>query len=58
VRILPAVKEDQPTGPRPDDRALPFHRVDVGRGQIMREDEFAAATRRVIGAEEKAGQRV
>lgn len=43
---------------RPDDRAVPFHRLDVRRCEIMPEDEFAACARWMIGAEEKAGHRV
>ena len=42
VRVLPAVKEDQVARMRPDDGAVPFHAVDVGRVRVMRENEFAA----------------
>jgi len=58
VRVRPSVEEDQVTGLRPDDRAGPFDRVRVRRGRIVREDEFTACPRVVIGAEEQPGQGV
>jgi hypothetical protein len=58
MRVPSSVKKNQVAGLRPDDRAVPFHRADVGRGWIVREDELAARTCRVIGAEEQPCQGV
>lgn len=54
MRVLPAVEEDQVTSMRPDDRAIVLHCRYVGCARIMREDEFSACARGVIGAEEQA----
>jgi hypothetical protein len=56
--VLPAVEEDQVAGGRPDHRAVPLCRIDVGGRRIVREDKLAACPRQVIGTEQQAGQRV
>jgi hypothetical protein len=58
MRVLPPVEEDQVAGMRPYNRTVPVYRVDVSRGWVVCENEFAAGARRVIGAKEKAGQRI
>ena len=58
MRVFPAVEEDQAAGPRQQDRAVLLHRLDVRRGRIVREYEFAAGSRPVIGTEEETGQRI
>ena len=58
MRVLPTVEEDQMAGVRPDHRAVPLHRIDVGGRRIVREDKLAACLGQVIGTEQQAGQRV
>jgi hypothetical protein len=58
MRVLPAIEEDQLTGARPDNRAGPFHRIDIGRTTVMRENKLTTRAFGVIGAEEQTGQRV
>ena len=58
MRVAPSVEEDQQAGPRADDRAVPFHRGDAVRVRIVGEDEFPARALRVLGQEEKTGQRI
>jgi hypothetical protein len=58
MRVLPAVEEDQMAGVRPDYRAVPLYRIDVGGRSVVREDKLAACPGQVIGTEQQAGQRV
>ena len=58
MRVPSAVEEDQAARVGPQDRALPLNCIDVRRGRIVREYEFAAGSRQVFGAEEKARQRI
>jgi hypothetical protein len=58
VRVLSAVEEDQVARLGPEDRAVTLHCIDVRRGRIVREYEFAAGSRQVFGAEEEACERI
>ncbi len=58
MRVLPAVEEDEAPGARPEDRAVLLHRLDVRRGRVVREYEFAAGSRPVIGTEQEACERI
>jgi hypothetical protein len=58
VRVLPAVEEDQVAGVRPDHRAAPLYRIDVGGRRIVPEYKLAACPSQVIGTEQQACQRV
>jgi hypothetical protein len=58
VRVLPAVEEDQVAGVRPDHRAVPLYRIDVGGRRIVREVKLAACPGQVIATEQQAGPRV
>ena len=58
MRVLPAVEEDQMAGVRPDYRAVPLYRIDVGGRSVVRKDKLAACPGQVIGTEQQAGQRV
>jgi hypothetical protein len=56
MRVPPSIEEDQVACMRPDNRAVPFHGVNIGRCRVVREDEFAARARWLIRTEEKASQ--
>jgi len=56
MRVPPPVEENQMPGVRPDDRAIPLDRAEVRGRRVMREDEFAARARQLIGTEQQAGQ--
>jgi len=58
MRVLPAVEKDQMAGVRPDHRAVPLYRIDVGGRRIVREDNLAACPGQLIGTEQQAGQRI
>jgi hypothetical protein len=58
MRVPPSVEEDQMACVRPDHHAVPFHRIDARCRWIIPEDEFPARTGQMIGAEEKARQRI
>ena len=58
MRVPPSVEEDQQAGPRADDRTVSFHRGDAVRVRIVGEDELPARALRVLGKEEKTGQRI
>src|SRR5580693_10812311 len=58
MRVLPAVEEDQMADVRPDYRAVPLYRIDVGGRSVVREDELAACPGQIIGTEQQACQRV
>ena len=58
MRVPPSVEEDQQAGLRADDRVVPFHRGDAVGVRIVREDELPARTLRMVGKEEKTGQRI
>ena len=56
VRMVPGVKEDQVPRLRANNRTVVLYGTDAGSVRIMRENQLAA--RRMIRAEEHAGQRV
>jgi hypothetical protein len=56
MRVLSGVEEDQVSCVWPDDRAVLFHRGDVFRLRVVRENEFPGPD--VIRAEKYAGQRI
>ena len=41
MRVVSTVEEDQVARVRAEDRAVLIHRLDIGRGRIVPDDEFA-----------------
>jgi len=58
MRMTPTVKEDQMTGLRPDDGAVPSNGIYARRIRVMCENKLASASGGVISAEQKAGERI
>jgi hypothetical protein len=58
VWVSASVEEDQLARLRPYHRAVPIYRGYARGVYIVRDDEFTPGARRVVGAKEKAGQRI
>jgi hypothetical protein len=58
MRVPSAVEQDQMARVRPDYRATPLDRIDVGGVRVVREDQLAARPGQVIGTEQQACQRI
>jgi hypothetical protein len=58
VRVLSSFEEDQVSRMGSNDRAFPFHCVDIRCARIVSEDEFTTGARWLISAEKEASQRI